>query len=656
VSATNPGLVYCSIPGFPAGDPRAQLPAWEGVVAAATANTRLRFPPEGWDNSRPTYTALPLASNFAAFLASFAVVAALTERHRTGRGEHVSVPLFNATFEMIGGAGVYVAAQGLQSKGKLDSNGSGTYRCADGRWVQFDPIGGSTRFIAWFLDAVGEPGLAAKARLQPDDPAVKKELRARLTELFASRPAAYWDEVGVAAGAPMSMVRTSAEWAATEHARASEAVLELADPDFGPRWTAGRAIHTTGSRAPIGPRHRPDADRAAVLSELDRPLSTRDGAAPADALPFAGLRVVDLCQVLAGPSGSRLLVEFGADVVKVNAPHRKIDAHGYVNRGKKSILLDIQSAAGQDVLWRLIEDADVLTLNFPAGTAEQYGLGYEHVRSRNPRIVYVHVTCFGHGGPWEARRGYETQGQATTGMMERHGRDEYGPGVHGPYNVLDYGTGMVTGLAAALGVYHRTVTGAGVRVTTSLAQVGTLHQATLTVRDPQAQQAEPAGRWALGDGPLQHFWLAADGWFFLGAQPGDEPAIARVAGVGVVDEDGLRAAFATRPAAEWVAELTAAGLGASTIAELADLLADPAVRAEGLTVTQVSEEAGEVVMPGTAIRLASRAVRPGPPSRRPGNDYRTVLASVGLADRVDELADAWAVQVSALPAGWPGAR
>ena len=178
VAATNPGIVYCSIPGFPADDPRAGLPAWEGVVAAATANTRLRFPPEGWDTSRPTYTALPLASNFAAFLATFAVVAALTERHLTGRGEQVSVPLFNATFEMIGGAGVYVAARGLQSKGKLDANGSGTYRCADGRWVQFDPIGGSTRFIGWFLDAVGEPALAARARLMPDDPELRKELRA----------------------------------------------------------------------------------------------------------------------------------------------------------------------------------------------------------------------------------------------------------------------------------------------------------------------------------------------------------------------------------------------------------------------------------------------------------------------------------------------
>jgi crotonobetainyl-CoA:carnitine CoA-transferase CaiB-like acyl-CoA transferase len=653
LGATNPGLVYCSIPGFPEGDPRAGVPAWEGVVAAATANTRLRFPPEGWDTERPTYTALPLASNFAAFLASFAVVAALTDRHRTGRGERISVPLFNATFEMIGGAGVYVAEQGLKSKGKLDSNGSGTYRCADGRWVQFDPIGGSTRFIGWFLDAVGEPALAVRARLEPADPELKKELRATLTDLFASKPAAYWDEVGNASGAQLSMIRTSAEWAATEHARASEAVLRLDDPDLGPTWMAGRTIHTSAPRREIGPRHRPDADRAAILAALEAPAPAPRSTSDDGALPYEGLKVVDLCQVLAGPSGSRLLVEFGADVIKVNAPQRNIDSHGYVNRGKKSILLDIQSPAGQDVLWRLIEDADVLTLNFPAGTAENYGLGWEHVRSRNPRIVYVHVTCYGHDGSWAGRRGYETQGQATTGMMERHGRDEYGPGVHGPYNILDYGTGMVTGLAAALGIHHRTVTGSGVRVTTSLAQVGTLHQATLTVRSEQAQQAEPAGRYALGDGPLQHFYRASDGWFFLGAKDSDRAALTAVTGVAEPGEQTLQAAFATRTAAEWVDALTAAGLGASAIASLAELMADPAIRAEGLSVTQVSEEAGEVVMPGTAIRLRSREIRPGPPTRQPGNDARTVLAGVGLDDKLDELAAAWAVQVSALPAGWP---
>lgn len=107
-----PQLIYCSLPGFGRDDPRAAIPAWEGVVAAATANCSIRVgqEPEGWDTTRPTYSAVPLASNFAAFLAATAIVAALTFRHRTGRGQLIEVPLFHAMFELIGQAGSFVQA------------------------------------------------------------------------------------------------------------------------------------------------------------------------------------------------------------------------------------------------------------------------------------------------------------------------------------------------------------------------------------------------------------------------------------------------------------------------------------------------------------------------------------------------------------------
>src|SRR5262249_38938846 len=159
-----------------------------------------------------------------------------------------------------------------------------------------------------------------------------------------------------------------------------------------------------------------------------------------------GLRVVDLCQILAGPSSARMLGEFGADITKVNAPQRPVSAHAIVNRGKNSVLLDIESEAGKEVLWRLIDEADVFVQNFPKGTAERYGLGYEHLKARRPGIVYVSVSCYGYAGPWGHRRGYETQGQATSGIMPRVG-GEYPPGILGPYNVLDYGTGVMAAFA-----------------------------------------------------------------------------------------------------------------------------------------------------------------------------------------------------------------
>jgi crotonobetainyl-CoA:carnitine CoA-transferase CaiB-like acyl-CoA transferase len=101
-------------------------------------------------------------------------------------------------------------------------------------------------------------------------------------------------------------------------------------------------------------------------------------------------------------------------VVKINAPNSTVTAHGIVNRGKRSILLNVEAERGQAVFWELAARSDVIIQNHPEGTADRYGIGYRHVRARFPDAVYVSVTCYGEGGRWGARRGYETQGQAVT--------------------------------------------------------------------------------------------------------------------------------------------------------------------------------------------------------------------------------------------------
>jgi len=184
LAAAAPRLIYCSLPGFGRDDPRAPVPGWEGVVAAATANCSVRVgqEPAGWDTSRPTYSAVPLASNFAAFLAATAIVAALTFRHRTGRGQLIEVPLFHAMFELIGKAGSFVQSDGLAPPKPHSGNGSGTYECADGRYVRLDPIGGSARFLRWLLDAAGAESWAADGLTDGVRLAQHKELEERLKE------------------------------------------------------------------------------------------------------------------------------------------------------------------------------------------------------------------------------------------------------------------------------------------------------------------------------------------------------------------------------------------------------------------------------------------------------------------------------------------
>jgi crotonobetainyl-CoA:carnitine CoA-transferase CaiB-like acyl-CoA transferase len=707
--AASPRLVYCSLPGFGATDPRAGLPGWEGVIDAATGNCRIRAgeAPAGWDTSRPTYSSVPGASTAAAFLAATAVVSALVERHKSGCGQHVEVPLFDAVFEVIGDAGSYVTARGLSPQLPLAKYGSGTYKCRDGRYVQFNPIGATSRFVTWFLRAAGKLEWAHN----PDDDA---ELRGRLTQLFATRAAADWERLGQEAGVPLARIRTAAEWLATPHARAAGEVVQLDDPVLGRTWMAGILVHTApadsgmpgapGLDRPLSPRRRPDADREQVLAELaadGAPLQAPQAGPPSQAgqspqanhappatgareRPMSGLRVLDLTQILAGPSSARLLGELGAEVIKINAPHRRIFAHGVINRGKKSILLDVRNPAGQDVFWRLAADADVIVQNFPPGTAERYGIGYDDVRARAPGIVYVSVSCYGSTGPWAPGRGYETQGQAVTGIMARAGGDDGKPAVLGPYNFLDYGTGVLAAFAAALGVYHRTVTGQGRHLRTSLVQASTCYQARYLLDYQGKTWTEPAGPGALGEGPLQRFYQASDGWFFLGAAERDLPVLSGVLGLelpgpGLSGQAGagepgreelgklLEERFRTGSAAEWVAALQAAGLGAHEVTGLAALMTDPRVRGRRMSVTQVSPEAGEVTMPGIAIKMSVTPPRLGQPAGQPGSDAREVLQlasravptkTTGLAQptgplpSLNELEQLCAVQATGLPAGW----
>ena len=357
-----PGLITCSMPGFGTDDPRAQLRGYEGIIAAATANCEPRNgeEPPGWDWDRPTYSALPLASSFAAYLAAVSVVMALIARQRTGRGQRVEVPLFDAMFTLIGHSGAYADERGVHRPRGIHQRGSGAFRCGDGRFVQFDTS--SPRHLPWFARAAGVLGvwdqdlldLSANAR-----PEVNERLHARLREEFATRPAAEWEEIGNAAGAAIGFIRTPAEWIGTDHARQIRAVTSVTDPELGPIWCAGLPVALSEFPDPqIEPRRPAGADTADVLAELAdlAPREPPQGGEPALDQPLAGIRVLDLGLALAGPTCGRILAEFGADVVKISAPGAGVS--GYLNRGKQSLLVDLGTLPGQDVYWRLVDQAE----------------------------------------------------------------------------------------------------------------------------------------------------------------------------------------------------------------------------------------------------------------------------------------------------------
>ncbi len=651
-------LIYCSIPGFAPDDPRARMQAWEGILDAATDNCipRAGEEPPGWDWSRPFFSAVPLASNFGAFLGATGIVMALIARERTGLGQHVEVPMFDALFTLIGHSGAYVNARGLHPPRGIHGRGAGAFRCKDGKYVQFDTS--SARHLVWFAQAADitdwGPGILDLVRLR--DEAVNQELHARLRALFLTRTAREWEELGNRAGSALAWARTASEWIDTDHARALGAVVQLDDPELGPTWMAGLPVHLSESPgAPRGPRHLLDADHASLLQELDHRSVVAARAAPTSLTeelrhPLQGMQALDLCVALAGPTCGRLLLEFGADVIKINAP--KAGVGGYLNRGKRSLLLDLESFESQQVFWKLVQESDIVVENFSPGTADRLGIGYRDVKARKSDIVYCSISSYGQFGPWRNGRGWERQGQAVAGIMERQDP----PAILGPYNLIDIGTGTLATFAVGLGLYHRLRTGRGQHVQASLCQTATYHQTPYVLRHAGRSSNEPRGYAALGTGPLNRWYRAEDAWFFLAMRESDAAKLSSVDGLDVRPggdfEQELEVAFAGAPASQWVERLRRQGIAAQVRVPVAELMVDPYVVERGLSVCQVVEGVGETTAPGLPVRLSRTPMRLGDAPRRPGADAATILQRIGMADDLAKLEKAWLLQINDLPAAW----
>jgi crotonobetainyl-CoA:carnitine CoA-transferase CaiB-like acyl-CoA transferase len=657
--ARNPGLVYCSIPGFASDDPRAALPGWEGVVTAAAGLYPQRA---GGEPGEPRFTALPMASSFAAIQACHAVLAALIGRERTGAGQRVEVALFDAAFELLGGGAQQVGGsppvpQGGAAPATMPQIGH--YQCQDGRWVQLCLV--QPRHLEWFVrtflpDHV-EDGWTDAGRVVADE-ALRGAMRAELTVLLATRPALEWERlINETSGAPTGLCQTTEDWLRRdEHARDSGAVVEVPDdPELGLTVQAGHpiALSVTPPRA-AGPRRALDADREQILAELRQlPARPRSGprrpGAPADTapvpLPLAGIKVVDISQVLAGPTSARILADYGADVIKINSPQdRQHFQHIYTNSGKKSILLDLKLPEGMDVFWRLLDGADVLVENFTRGVAERMGIGERDVRARRPDIVYSKVSAFGHEGYRGGYRGREELGQAVTGLQMRwFGRDT-------PrmvfYALNDYGAGNWSAFATLVALHYRLRTGHGQLTHSSLAHAATFHQVPFMVWFEGRAWDEPSGEDAPGWEPLDRLYRASDRWFYLAAHgERDRAAVLTVTGLPDLDLNGdpamvaaaLASAFSGRPAQEWVRELNDLAVGASVVRSQEEVMESDLARARGLSLLRSLPSGEPVRTVGPARRLSLTSLSPSPVPGPPGSAAAAVLAGIGLADALDEL-------------------
>ena len=652
MTEANPRLVYLSLPGFASDDPRAEVAAWEGVVGAASGLYRRNR--VATEDGPPVFTAIPLPSAYAAIQGAVAVTMALSARERDGVGQRVEVPMFDAMYGAVGYNGYKLHGDTSPPPG-AGFNLTTQWECGDGQWIMFHTGNGRTEEV---LTAAGVADWVAKGYVDRErlskEPELVKEVMDAARALFKTRPAAEWEQLVNDAGGECAVCRPSAEWVDHPHARGSQTVVEIDDPVLGATRQPGipaRMSLTPG--AVQGPRHALDADRDAILAGLSA-APVVAGGAPTDAAlrnVLDGVRVLDLCIVLAGPTCGRTLGEYGADVIKIEAPGRPPmgSFHGDVNRGKRSIVLDLKTPEGLEVFWSLVDTADVVVQNFRKGVAEKLGVGYEQVRARKPDIVYGSLNTYGHVGPFAGRAGHEQIAQAATGMQDRYRKPNGMPETQ-KYAVNDYGTGYFGALGVALALYHRRRTGQGQHVDAALAYTATALQSSFFIDYDGKTWDEARGQESIGSGPLHRAYRASDGWFFLGA-PGAAAldGIEGLSGVGSLEGDALASALEERFGAatleEWTGRLNAAdGVGAHHVVSNTDELMElPYALDHGLSITREHEGWGRVTTIGPAARLSRTPVRPGPMAPPLGAHSREILAEVGLGGRADALIASGAV-------------
>jgi crotonobetainyl-CoA:carnitine CoA-transferase CaiB-like acyl-CoA transferase len=642
MTQANPRLIYCSLPGFGADDPRAQVSAWEGVVGAATGAYR----GSGKTDGRPVYTVIPYGSAYSACLCAVSVAMALNARARCGLGQRVEIPLFDATFSVIG-------ARGLLVNGKPEPepafNWSRQLPCKDGRWLMY--VANNKKFEA-FIRFIGMDRWR-DAKLPPD------ELARKFDETMRARTAKEWEDIIAELGSEGVICHTSAEWLQHAQALGSKIIDDFDDPLLG-RFR-GPGINARLSRTPGSvrrPRPAPDQHRAEILSELAqrKAPSSSEPQPGAEVLRAAleGVKVVDLCIVLAGPTCGRTLAEFGADVIKIDSPHTaKVLRHNDINRAKRSILVDLKTEQGLEIFWKLVDRADVVVQNFRGGVAERLGIDYERVRARRPDIVYGSMNTFGHIGPYANRPGHEQIGQAVSGMQVRYGSDKPATA---PFAANDYGTGLMACYAVALALLHRRRTGEGQFVDSALAYTATMLQSALLQGYQGKQWDEPHGQDALGSGPLDRLYQAADGWLFVAARPGQLAQCAELADLagrtGADLECAMEARMRTRSVSAWVPLLNEAGIGAHRVVQsLVEVMTDPIAQARGLAVTRDHEGFGPITTTAPGARLSRTPMAVGRPAPKPGSDAAGVLAEIGLAGELERLVREKVVAVDGVKAG-----
>ena len=543
----------------------------------------------GVTGQMPDFPSLPLASCFAAAMTALSACAALIARERDGGlGQRIEIPLSDALLE---GSGILTTRVEKQAPMRGGVFAPGLYRSRDDQVMCF--TSGAFRHLAGLARVSGneawlEDGSLDWAALRTD-PEAPAAWRAKLVSLFATRDADEWEALLRPAGIPIAKLRTTREWLRDPAAEAAGCVTEQDDD-------AGRPVRTL---------------RQAVDFEPAAPVSASPGFAGLPGTPpLRGMKVLDLCRVVAAPTVTRLLTDLGAEVIKVDIDPAEARSaydeplfHVYLNRGKKGVILNLKTPAGRKRFDALVADADMLVTNVSAGRLPGTGLSDDALRRLNPALVFTYLNLYGVTGPWADFKGYAEIANCAIGVSSLTAGWATAPSGAPPVNdppwpYTDSMAGVLSAFGAVAALYDRGRRGHIYRVNTSLAQTALLEQMPFAV---DGADVDPFRGRDMSSATYR-IYQAADRPVFVAIAAADLPEALRRLGAASADDLGARIASAT---AEACVRALCFGRSAASLVETpaATMAPDSFWARRGLRLERPSEDFGTVVTQAPVARF-----------------------------------------------------